>query len=78
MIATLTKLFPIRIVANKRCGVLSNRRILLSVFTSLSSNSFNINGSSEKKATSEAEINAEIQRSKTVITNEIIAEIVIG
>jgi len=52
--------------------------MFLSVFLSLSSNSFIVCGSSEKKATSEAEISAESESNRIQATNDIMADIKAG
>ena len=78
MAPTFTKLLPISIVANSLCGLLSKRRMFRSALFSDSSSSFNVCGSSEKKATSEAEITAEQANNNMLQMSEIIADIVIG
>lgn len=70
MIATFTKLFPIKIAASSFCGCLSNFRTSLSCFLSLCSNSSKVCGLNEKKATSDAEIKPEIVNNPIVINNE--------
>ena len=75
---TLTKLLPIKMVANKRCGLSTSFTILRSALLSLSRIVSIKAGSNEKKATSDAEITAETTISKKLIINSITAEIVIG
>ena len=78
MMATFRKLMPMRIVANSRWGVFNNRRIFLSCLVSLSSSWSSVCGSSEKKATSEAEITAEMPSNTMLTISEIMAEAVAG
>ena len=73
--ATFKKLFAIRMVANKCCGLWSNCTMFLSAFNSLSSSSFVDCGSSEKNATSDAEMSAESESNSKLTVKEIIADI---
>ena len=68
---TFTKLLVIRMVAKSFSGF-SKRLITLNPFPSLSSNSsFLFEGDSEKKATSEPEINAELINNITTMNKPI-------
>ncbi len=78
MIVTFTKLFPIRMVANKRCGFSSKFKMFRSDFALLFSISFNDCGLSEKKATSDAEMMAETNKSNKLINKAIIPDKVTG
>ena len=75
---TFTKLLLINMVANNLCGFSSRCNIFRSDFVLLLLISFWVCGSSEKKATSEAEMRAEIQSKSRLITNAAIAVTSIG
>ena len=62
-------------VANRCCGLWSNCTMFLSAFDSLSSSSFVDCGSSEKNATSDAEMSAESESNSKLTVKEIIADI---
>ena len=64
---TLTKLFEISIVARSNLGLSSNFLTRSSLLSSLSLNSSNWPGESEKKATSDPEISAEATKSNNKI-----------
>ena len=69
MIETFTKLLPINIVAKSLCGFCNKCNVLLSGLTSVFSISSIVCGSSEKKATSDAEIIAESNKSNRLTTS---------
>lgn len=71
-IATFTKLFAMRIVANSRSGLLKRLSTDVSFGFLSESNSFRSLGSSEKKATSEAEIKPEANNKNTATVKETI------
>ena len=76
MTATFRKLLQIKIVARSRCGVFNNLSILRSALLSFSSSLSIVCGSSEKNATSEAEMIAEKLSIIILTANETIADIV--
>lgn len=75
IIVTFTKLFVIRIVANKRSDLFRSLLIFQSEGCLRSSISFRLDGEREKKAISEAEANPDASKSTPAKTMAIIAEI---